>query len=244
MQQPVLLPWIGRKSRCRQQKTFYLSRILGNKVWAGDEAAGKLADLIVDVSAVRPRVIAVKLKMANKVKNRRFCGFHDFEEEQAVLHRMCEYERHCRTCENTLFLVKHVLDKQIVDMFGRKVVRVNDLRLAALSDGIYLVAADVGFEGLLRRLGAAKPLKAMLKPLGISIPSQLLLWDDVETIDFQHKALCFPSRTRSCPHCIHPIWRTYWRIWIVPRSSQFLLLWTKRRRPMCWKSLKRTPRST
>lgn len=58
------------------KKTFYLSRILGNKVWAGDEAAGKLADLIVDVSAVRPRVIAVKLKMANKVK--KIVDFADF----------------------------------------------------------------------------------------------------------------------------------------------------------------------
>ena len=41
-------------------------------------------------------------------------------------------------------------------MDGRKLVRVNDIKLAVLSGGIYLVAVDVGIEGFLRRLGVAK----------------------------------------------------------------------------------------
>jgi len=40
-------------------------------------------------------------------------------------------------------------------MDGRKVVRVNDARLAVLSTGTFVVAVDVGLDGLLRRLGVA-----------------------------------------------------------------------------------------
>ncbi|MCM2534521.1 magnesium transporter MgtE [Neobacillus pocheonensis] len=166
-------------------QTFYLSRILGNKVWSNSKhIVGKLLDLVVDVTAVRPQVIAVKMKIGNKV---RIIDFSTFE----ITKKNKQYYIECKnlkdkeiSTENTLFLVKHILDKQIVDMYGRKVVRVNDLRLAILSNGVYMLAVDVGFEGLLRRLGVAKPLKNIMKPMGINIPSRFLLWDDVETIDF------------------------------------------------------------
>ena len=45
------------------------------------------------------------------------------------------------------------MDKQIVDIDGRKVVRVNDLRLDEIEGTNRLVAVDVGTAGLLRRLG-------------------------------------------------------------------------------------------
>jgi magnesium transporter len=166
-------------------QTFYLSRILGNKVLNGqNQLEGKLLDLVVDVTAVRPLVIAAKIKMGNKKMIVDFSSF-------LITKKNNQYSIQCKSLiekeipsENTLFLVKHILDKQIVDMDGRKVVRVNDLRLAVLSNGIYLLAVDIGFEGLLRRLGVAKPLKHTLKPLGVTIPSRFLLWEEVETIDF------------------------------------------------------------
>ena len=61
--------------------------------------------------------------------------------------------------KNMMFLKEHILDKQIIDVNGRKVVRVNDIRLAYLSTGFFVVAVDIGTEGLLRRLGFAKPLE-------------------------------------------------------------------------------------
>ncbi|HEX3026526.1 MAG TPA: CBS domain-containing protein, partial [Clostridia bacterium] len=48
---------------------------------------------------------------------------------------------------------------------------------------------DVGLEGLLRRLGVAKPLKLILKPFKVGLPSKLILWDEVETIDFGHAGI-------------------------------------------------------
>lgn len=185
-------------------QTFYLSRILGNKVWTEiNRSAGKLVDLVIDVAAVRPQVTAVKIKMGNQYRIVDFSHFSIVKtKNQYMIHCELLKDREIAT-ENTLFLVKHILDKQIVDMDGRKVVRVNDLKLAIVSTGVYLLAADIGFEGLLRRLGVAKPLKKMLKPLGITIPSRFLLWDDVEAIDsFRHGIML--SKSYSKLSALHP----------------------------------------
>ena len=51
------------------------------------------------------------------------------------------------------------MDKQIVDIDGRRVVRVNDLRLDEIEGALHLVAVDVGASGLLRRLGIEGPCR-------------------------------------------------------------------------------------
>ena len=57
--------------------------------------------------------------------------------------------------EDEIFLARHLLDKQIVDINGVKVVRVNDLKLDVLSGDLVLTAADVGVRGLVRRVFGA-----------------------------------------------------------------------------------------
>ncbi|MDO8509976.1 MAG: CBS domain-containing protein, partial [bacterium] len=50
-------------------------------------------------------------------------------------------------------LNRDVMDEQIVDVSGARVVRVNDLRLKVFQDKMSVVGIDVSFKGLLRRLG-------------------------------------------------------------------------------------------
>lgn len=184
--------------------TFYLSRILGNKIYSQNQKAiGKLQDLIVDVSFIRPKVIALKVKMGNSTRIIDFSGCDILKDKGQYILICKKIDDIDVSGENTLFLKKNVLDRQIVDMDGRKLVRVNDLRLAILSSGTYSVAVDVGIEGLLRRLGVAKQIKKILKPFGKSIPSQLILWDEVETIDFTHEGLRL-SKAYSKLSTLHP----------------------------------------
>ena len=164
--------------------TFYLSRLTGNKVYFDNTSAiGRLKDLIVDLTPIRPRVIGARIKTG---PHHIVADCSDF----SITKDKGQYILKCNNIkdigfipENAMYLVKHILDKQIVDIDGRKLVRVNDIRLAALSGGIYVVAVDVGVEGLLRRLGMAKPLKKFLKHIGVGIPGKLILWDEVETVD-------------------------------------------------------------
>ncbi|MGO9118338.1 MAG: magnesium transporter MgtE N-terminal domain-containing protein [Desulfomonilaceae bacterium] len=52
-----------------------------------------------------------------------------------------------------IFLRDFLLDKQIVDINGAKVVRVNDLQFTSTNGKLTLAQVDVGVRGLLRRLG-------------------------------------------------------------------------------------------
>ena len=52
-----------------------------------------------------------------------------------------------------ILLVKDVLDKQLADVEGRRIIRVNDLGLAVVGGVHSLVAVDISFQALLRRLG-------------------------------------------------------------------------------------------
>lgn len=58
--------------------------------------------------------------------------------------------------ENEFFLRKELLDNQIVDIRGRKVVRVNDVHLMCNNGEMRVVHVDVGLRGLFRSLGWEK----------------------------------------------------------------------------------------
>lgn len=184
--------------------TFYFSRVLGNPVYTpSSEFVGRLKDLVVDANAIRPKVITACVRRGRDSWLVPFNTIH-IEKINA------QYRIECNNLtpgsdqtNSTFMLAKHVLDKQLIDLDDRKLVRVNDVRLATLTGGTYVVAVDVGFEGLLRRLGVAKQAKQLLKPFHISIPSNLLLWDEVETVEFGHKGIRL-SKVSSKLSTMHP----------------------------------------
>jgi len=55
--------------------------------------------------------------------------------------------------DNEFFLRKELLDNQIVDTRGRKVIRVNDVSLMLTNDEMRVVHVDVGMRGFFRSLG-------------------------------------------------------------------------------------------
>jgi CBS domain-containing protein len=78
----------------------------------------------------------------------------------------------------SLYLIKDLFDKQIVDVDGRKVVRINDLEVANTGGTLRVVAADIGVSGLLRRLGMNKLAPQLLD----RVPRTLIAWDNVAPI--------------------------------------------------------------
>jgi CBS domain-containing protein len=56
-----------------------------------------------------------------------------------------------------------VLDQQVVDTFNRKVVRVNDIHFLSVDDDLRLAHVDIGFRGLVRRLGWERFVDNMVK---------------------------------------------------------------------------------
>jgi magnesium transporter len=81
-----------------------------------------------------------------------------------------------------LYLVRDVLDKQIIDINGVRVVRVNDLELTRVNEDIYVSNVDIGGAGLIRRMGL-KGLAKRTRTLGSAEkPAGVISWDDVELL--------------------------------------------------------------
>jgi CBS domain-containing protein len=84
--------------------------------------------------------------------------------------------------EHDLYLARDVLDKQIIDTNGVRVVRVNDLELARINNHFYVANVDIGRLGLLRRLGMAKIAQKLMSCLGRKLQPSIIAWDDVELL--------------------------------------------------------------
>ena len=78
--------------------------------------------------------------------------------------RLSELRPGRRQDETHILLREALLDKQVVDVSGAKVERVNDLSLLVVREGEMIVAhIDVGLRGLLRRLGWEKAVDAAVR---------------------------------------------------------------------------------
>jgi magnesium transporter len=80
-----------------------------------------------------------------------------------------------RETGNEIHVKRDILDKQIVDVNGAKVVRVNDLKLGRHQDQLCLMSVDVGFRGLLRRMGYERFWQMLQK----DIPEREISWQFV-----------------------------------------------------------------
>ena len=81
--------------------------------------------------------------------------------------------------EHEMLVVETILDKQIVDIDGLKVVRVNDVLLTRVKDRLCVIGVDVGFKGILRRLG----LNWVSRNLPMHMPDNLIAWSYIDPLD-------------------------------------------------------------
>ncbi len=89
--------------------------------------------------------------------------------------------------EGLLLLERDLLDQQIIDVHGRKVVRVNDVDIHEERGNGHLIlkigAVDVGARGAMRRLLKGIVPAAALRPLLEKIPPRLIPWEFVDLIE-------------------------------------------------------------
>lgn len=89
--------------------------------------------------------------------------------------------------DGVLLLKRDLLDQQIIDVHGRKVVRVNDVDLdATLTNGhvvLSVVSVDVGARGAIRRLSKGVVPSFTLRALLEKIPPRVIPWEYVDLIE-------------------------------------------------------------
>ena len=89
--------------------------------------------------------------------------------------------------EGLFLLERDLLDQQIIDVHGRKVVRVNDVDLHPDTGNghiqLKIGSVDIGARGAVRRLLKGVVPMVALKPLLQRIPPRLIPWDFVDLIE-------------------------------------------------------------
>ncbi len=81
-----------------------------------------------------------------------------------------------------LHLVRDVLDKQIIDTDGMRVVRVNDLELTRVNGSVYVANVDISGVGIVRRLGLGSLAERLsTRPRTSELPS-IISWDNIELL--------------------------------------------------------------
>lgn len=170
----------------------YLSKLLGRKVeLPPPHASGKLVDLIALQKPPYPSVTALVVKTRAGVMRVDATGIAP---GAVALARRIDATRGAVGPPREMMLLPQefrihdlLLDKQVVDVQGAKVVRVNDVHLLVDSRGLYVVHVDVGFRGLLRRLGIERAAVRAARFAGRSIREDLISWKYVHPVECTEK---------------------------------------------------------
>jgi CBS domain-containing protein len=163
----------------------FLSEILGHTITDIDgRYIGKLEDLIARelAEAVHPIVDAVVIKDKNKLIIVPYALVMALFAPSIPLKCRADEMPHYQPTENDIFLSRDVLDKQIIDTDGARVVRVNDLELVRVNGTLYVGNVDIGLMGILRRVGLADVTQRLTSTLKLPAPQIFISWDDVELL--------------------------------------------------------------
>jgi len=163
---------------------YFFSDFLNRKVYqSSDQRMGKIVDLVAERAEPYPMIIGIMVQTQGK----RF--YLPWEKIVRIEPQITLSEKEPLVLKSSLpekdivLLREEVMDKQIVDTFGAKVVRVNDLHFLRVDSRLRLVHVDVGFRGLMRRVGWEKVMDQALRWLfSYDLPNQFISWKYVQVL--------------------------------------------------------------
>lgn len=165
---------------------IYLSELLNRPVRdAENRKVGALRDLVVSLDSVFPRVAAAVVQAPGALPIGRenllipWSQITNLEEREIYLNVPQSRIDAYLPREGELYLGRDILDKQILDTQGRRIVKVNDLKLAQIKGAARLVGVDVSLAGFLRRLG----MQGVSRLLPVKLPERLITWNYVERLE-------------------------------------------------------------
>ena len=148
----------------------------------GDEL-GRVKDLVIVKGEPFPKVSALIIEKKNKVFKLPWTDLNIFNKRIISANVYGETLQPYDFNEKDLLLVRDILDKQIVDANGAKVVRVNDVKLQGYNSEAVLIAVDVGVRGIMRRLGVERGGEDLMKLFKKHIPYNLISWNYIQPLE-------------------------------------------------------------
>ena len=167
----------------KKLSVFLFTNILGKKIYDEfDDVLGELKDIYVTTDEGYPRVIGYKVKKDGSTFHYEFrsINFYSSDNKVKILTRGSK-EILPRTY--SYLLSENLLDKKIVDINGKQVVRVDDLRLAEIAGEYRVIAVETGPLAKFRRMGCQGIGKFIYKVINKDYEDRVLMWDDVESLE-------------------------------------------------------------
>jgi sporulation protein YlmC with PRC-barrel domain/CBS domain-containing protein len=168
------------------QVFLFLSKILGKIIYDPEgRKLGRISDIVVQLIEPYPLVTHALVNTREKREASlipwRTIELMD-EKNLATVHAS-PFRYESEIAEGSFLLRDTLLDKQVVDTNGAKIRRVNDLQFLKVNGLLYLVHVDVGFRGLMRRVGLEKIMDIILQGLfDYTILDQLISWKFVQPL--------------------------------------------------------------
>jgi magnesium transporter len=167
------------------EKTFcFLSEVLGKKIFGAErKLLGKVTDVVATLTDKYPEIEGFVIVQRGQpiflaAMSRDFVKLARGKSISLPEAKAVPFERGERQ-----FLVRDCLyDKQIVDVNGAKVERVNDVQILVYAEKPFLVHVDVGFSGLTRRLGVEGGVRSLARVFGHHVKDELIGWKFVQPL--------------------------------------------------------------
>lgn len=136
---------------------YYFSSLQGKPIYDADgRKIGKVKDMAMRWDGNSPQVVGIKyaskthelipIDMVERLSDKGIVLTGNFSTDKWIALK-----------EEDIYISKWLLDKQIIDLQGSRLVRVNDITLSWIAQDerrfMLLVAVDIGVRGLFRRLG-------------------------------------------------------------------------------------------
>lgn len=182
------------------EQVYFLSEIVGIKVSWGDRKIGRLADfLIVDKDKIaevthfyisRPFGDPSLLIPWEKIESITYKGI------QVDIEDIKNYEAH--PPEGSILLKDYILDKKVLDIEGREVEVVYDVRMVLRNKKFYISGVDLSRYGFLRRIGL-KGFANFIHSLAFSIGARSLYSERLKGFANLLYALANKVRDKTLP---------------------------------------------
>ncbi len=163
---------------------LFISEILKKPVLdpKGDEL-GRVKDFVVVRGEPLPKISSIIIERKKGLLNLPWTVLNIFNKRIISANVYGEALQSYELDEKDLLLVRDILDKQIVDVNGVKVVRVNDVKLEGYDTEAVLLAVDVGMRGILRRLGFERGGEDLMRLFKKHLPYNLISWNYIQPFE-------------------------------------------------------------
>jgi magnesium transporter len=152
----------------------------------GGQMRGRVADVAVGTGQDAGRVLSLVVKSARGREHFDIRVLRLTESGGLVMAAGAEPMAASQN-ENVLLLRQDLLDRQIIDVYGRKVVRVNDvdLKWQAVERGtpLQVTQVEVGLRGATRRMLKGLLPASRVASIASHIPAKVIPWEFVDVIE-------------------------------------------------------------